>query len=330
MELSIVSPMYNEQDNIEGTVQEIKRVLANYERPWELILVNDGSTDRTLEVATRIAGQYPNISVVSYPKNRGRGYALRSGFARASGNFMITIESDLSWNAESILEMLKKFEEDITIDLVLASPYMKGGRTENIPLKRLAISKLGNKILGLAMKGNLNMVTQMFRGYRREVIDALELESDGKEIHLEILSKAMAAGYRVVEIPAVLKWRAKGASKFQFKATSISHLLFSFYEKPALLFGLIGLCMAVIGLLIGLYIIVLWQQHTLNPVRPLMTLLILFVLSGIQLAAFGFIGTQIAMLRKEIIKVQRENRLLEQRLREEIAQQVINPENQNA
>jgi dolichol-phosphate mannosyltransferase len=314
MELSIVSPMYNEQDNIEGTVQEIRRVLANYEHPWELILVNDGSTDRTLEVATRIAGQYPNISVVSYPQNRGRGYALRSGFARASGNFIITIESDLSWNAESILEMLKKFEEDITIDLVLASPYMKGGRTENIPLKRLAISKLGNKILGLAIKGNLNMVTQMFRGYRREVIDALELESDGKEIHLEILSKAIAAGYRVVEIPAVLKWRAKGTSKFKLKATSISHLLFSFYEKPALLFGFIGLCMAVIGLLIGLYIIVLWQQHTLNPVRPLMTLLILFVLSGIQLAAFGFIGTQIAMLRKEIIKVQREHRLLGKKL----------------
>jgi dolichol-phosphate mannosyltransferase len=314
MELSIVSPMYNEQDNIEGTVQEIRRVLAHYEQPWELILVNDGSTDRTLEAVTRIAGQYPNISVVSYPQNRGRGYALRSGFARASGNFIITIESDLSWNAESILEMLKKFEEDITIDLVLASPYMKGGRTENIPLKRLAISKLGNKILGLAIKGNLNMVTQMFRGYRRDVIDALELESDGKEIHLEILSKAIAAGYQVVEIPAVLKWRAKGTSKFKLKATSISHLLFSFYEKPALLFGFIGLCMAVIGLIIGLYIIVLWQRHTLNPVRPLMTLLVLFVLSGFQLAAFGFIGTQIAMLRKEIIKVQREHRLLEKKL----------------
>jgi dolichol-phosphate mannosyltransferase len=314
MELSIISPMYNEEENIEGTVQEIRRVLADYEKPWELILVNDGSTDRTLEVATQIAAQYQNISVVSYPLNRGRGYALRTGFAHANGRLLITIESDLSWNAECILEMLKKFDEDITIDVVLGSPYMKGGRTENIPFTRLAISKPGNKILGLAIKGNLNMVTQMFRGYRREVIDALELESDDKEIHLEILSKAIAAGYRVVEIPAVLKWRAKGTSKFKLRATSISHLLFSFYEKPALLFGLIGLSLAIIGLMIGIYIIILWQRQMLNPMRPLMTLLILFVLSGIQLAAFGFIGTQIAMLRKEIIKVQREHRLLERRL----------------
>lgn len=315
MELSIVSPMYNEEENIAGTVQEIRRVLADYHHPWELILVNDGSLDRTLAAATEIAARYDNIVIVSYPVNRGRGYALRQGFARAQGRLIISIESDLSWNAEHILDMLKKFEADATLDLILASPYMKGGRTENIPFTRLAISKLGNKILGLAMKGNLSMVTQMFRGYRREVLDSLELEADGKEIHLEILSKAQAAGYRVVEIPAVLKWRAKGTSKFELRATSVSHLLFSFYEKPALLFGLLGLLMAVIGLAIGGYIMWLWYWQTLNPVRPLMTLLVLFLLSGLLLAAFGFIGTQIAALRKEIIKVQRENRLLAQSLR---------------
>jgi dolichol-phosphate mannosyltransferase len=314
MELSIVSPMYNEESNVDRTVEELRRVLADYAQSWELILVNDGSTDRTLDVVTRLAEKYSNVSVVSYPSNRGRGYALRQGFARAQGRFIISIESDLSWNAECILAMLKKFAEDTTIDLVLASPYMEGGRTENIPFKRLAISKLGNKILGLAIKGNFSMVTQMFRGYRRHVLDALELEADGKEIHLEILSKALAAGYRVIEIPAVLKWRASGTSKFKFRATSISHLFFSFYEKPALLFGFIGLVLAAMGGIIGLYIILLWQQHTLNPVRPLMTLLVLFLLSGLLLAAFGFIGTQIAALRKEIIKVQRENRLLERTL----------------
>jgi len=317
MRLSIISPMYNEEGNIEGTVQELRRVLANYEASWELILVNDGSTDRTFTVATELAGQYQNISVLSYPVNRGRGYALRTGFSHAQGELIVTIESDLSWNAECILDMLQRLEEDSTIDVVLGSPYMEGGRTANVPFSRLAISKLGNKLLGAAMPGQLNMVTQMFRAYRREVIEAIELEADRKEIHLEILSKALAAGYRVVEIPAVLKWRASGSSKFKLKATTISHLLFSFYEKPALLFGIIGVCLAIIGCLIGVYIIILWQQQTLNPVRPLMTLLILFVLSGIQLASFGFIGTQIAILRKEVIKIQRENRLLKKMLGEE-------------
>lgn len=319
--------MYNEEDNIEGTVRELRRVLAEYANPWELILVNDGSTDNTLAVANCIAEQYDNVSVVSYKVNRGRGYALRTGFARAKGRFIITIESDLSWNADCIPDMLQKFNEEPTIDIVLGSPYMPGGRTENVPFSRLAISKLGNRILGLAMQGNLHMVTQMFRGYRREVIDSLELEEDRKEIHLEILSKALAAGFRVVEIPAVLKWRASGTSTFRLRATSVSHLLFSFYEKPSLLFGLIGLTLALAGLIIGLYIIVLWQQQTLNPVRPLMTLLVLFVVSGIQLASFGFIGTQIAALRKEIIKVQRENRLLEQALRQQREQNTAHEKN---
>jgi len=310
MQLSIISPMYNEEANVAGTVQEIRRVLAQYDKPWELILVNDGSTDSSLSVATKLAEQFDNVTVASYNVNRGRGYALRTGFAKAKGRLLVTIESDLSWNAECILDMLRKLEEDATTDLILASPYMPGGRTENVPAKRLAISKLGNKILGVAMPGHFYMVTQMFRAYRREVLDALELEADGKEIHLEILSKALAAGFRAVEIPAVLKWRKGGTSKFKFRATSISHLLFSFYEKPALLFGVIGLLFGLTGLGIGLYLIALWQQHTLNPVRPLMTLLVLFVLSGIQLAAFGFIGTQIAALRREVIKVQRENKTL--------------------
>lgn len=316
MELSIISPMYHEEENITGTVEEIRRVLQAYTKPWELILVNDGSTDRTLDVATRLANQYDNVSVISYCVNRGRGYALRQGFKQARGRLIVTIESDLSWNAETILEMVARLEQDSTVDIILGSPYMKGGRTENIPFGRLAVSKIGNKILGLAMPGNLNMVTQMFRAYRREVLDALELEADRKEIHLEILSKALAAGYRAAEIPAVLKWRASGTSTFRLKTTSISHLLFSFYEKPALLFAMIGLVLGGIGLLIGLYIIVLWQLRTLNPVRPLMTLLVLFVLGGIQLASFGFIGTQIAALRKEVIKVQRENRLLERLIHE--------------
>lgn len=314
MQLSIIAPMYNEEENVADTVAELHRILADYTAPWELILVNDGSTDRSFEVATNLREQYPNIVVISYPANRGRGYALRQGFARAQGRYIITIESDLSWDAETILEMIKKLDEDITIDVVLGSPYMKGGRTEGVPFKRVFISKLGNKILGLAMKGNLNMVTQMFRAYRREVIESLELEAERKEIHLEIVSKVLAAGFRVVEIPAVLKWRAGGSSKFRLRATSISHLLFSFYEKPALLFGIIGLTLAIIGVIIGVYIIVLWQQRLLNPVRPLMTLLSLCVLGGLQLAAFGFIGTQITALRREVIKVQRENRLLEKRI----------------
>ena len=315
MELSIVSPMYNEEGHIEGTVREIQRVLTDHDKSWELILVNDGSTDSTLAVAQHLTEQYENVSVYSYPVNRGRGYALRTGFAHARGRFLVTIDADLSWNAEAILTMLKKFEEDRAIDIVLASPSMPGGRAEHVPWKQLVVNQLENKILGLAMPQKFYMVTQMFRAYRREVLDALELEADGKEIHLEILSKALAAGFRAVEIPAVLQGRANGAPTFRFRTTSLAYLIFPFYEKPALLFAVIGVCLGLIGFIIGVSILLLWQQYPLNPVQPLLTLFLLCLLGGIQLAAFGVIGAQIAGLKKEMIKIQRENRLMEKFVR---------------
>ena len=148
-------------------------------------------------------------------------------------------------------------------------------------------------------------MVKMFRAYRREVIDALELEADRKEIDLEILSKALCGWIFGSRNSGNAEMASRRQLHISTKATSISHFLFSFYEKPSLLFGLIGIMLAVIGFFIGVYILLLWQQQTLNPVRPLMTLLLLFVLSGIQLASFGFIGTQIAALRKEIIKVER-------------------------
>ncbi|MDY0092345.1 MAG: glycosyltransferase family 2 protein [Candidatus Vecturithrix sp.] len=315
MELSIVSPIYNEEANIEGTVQEIRRVLVDYDKSWELILVNDGSTDKTLDVAQRLTEQHDNVSVYSYPVNRGQGYALRTGLARAKGRFLITIESDLRWNTEVMLDMLKQFEEDRAIDIVLASPYMPGGYIEHVSWKRRTLNQLENKILGLAMPQKFSMVTQMFRAYRREVLDSLELEADNNAIHLEILSKALAAGFRAVEVPAVLKWRATHVSTYRFRATSISRLLFSFYERPALLFTFSGILLGGIGLIIGVYILLFCQQYPLNPIRSLMGLLLIVVFVGIQLAAVGFISTQIAALKKELIKIQRENRLLEKFVR---------------
>ena len=176
------------------------------------------------------------------------------------------------------------------------------------------MSKWGNKILGFAMKGQLSTVTGVLRAYRKECINSLELESDGKEIHLEILSKALAMSYKVKEIPATLNARVKGMSKFKLKATTVSHLIFSFFERPILLFGAIGLFMLFLGSLGGIYVIYLWQKGTLNPNRPLMTLMVLLIVAGIQVLLFGFLGTQLVHLRKEIYKVQRENKGLEKEL----------------
>jgi glycosyltransferase involved in cell wall biosynthesis len=203
--------------------------------------------------------------------------------------------------------LVRTLEKEEDIDLVLGSPYMPGGGVDNVPLRRLWISKFGNKILRYAMPNRIYTSTGIFRGYRRRVLDFLELESDGKEIHLEILSKAIALGYRVKEIPAILRGREKGKSKFKFKKTAASHLIFSAFEKPMMVFGFLGLVTLGIGVLIGLYVAYLRFSGDLTPGRPLITFVILLILGGIQILSFGFIALQIVSVRKEILRIQKEN-----------------------
>jgi dolichol-phosphate mannosyltransferase len=312
--VSVIVPMFNEEENAAKTLDRLARALDSTPKRWEIIVVDDGSTDDT----KKLVGEYCRLNrwvrLVSYPANQGRGKALRTGFEHAQGEIVCTTDADLSYDEKHILQMAEVLDRNPDVDLVVGSPYAPGGKTEGVPISRLLPSKWGNKILGFAMKGGLSAVTGVLRAYRRECINSLELESDGKEIHLEILSKALAMGYKAREMPAVLKTRTGGRSKFKFRATAVSHLIFSFFEKPMILFGAVGLCMLMLGLLGGVYIIHLWLKGTLNPNRPLMTLMALLVIAGIQILLFGFLGTQLVNLRKEIYKVQRENKTLEKNI----------------
>jgi glycosyltransferase involved in cell wall biosynthesis len=310
VDVSVVVPMYNEANNVTDVVLALNTSLAESGYSWEIILVNDGSTDETLAMANRVASDDERVRVKSYTPNRGRGKALRTGFSSVLGDIVVTVDADLSYESKSILRLVEALEQNPHIDIAIGSPYMPGGATENVPLFRLWTSRLGNLILSAAMPGKIYTITGIFRAYRRYVLESLELEADGKEIHLEILSKSLALGYRVIEVPAVLRGRKKGKSKFRLRATTVTHLAFSFFERPILLFGGIGIVLIAIGLGIGGYLAALWQRGTLNPGRPLFTIVVLSVLGGIQLLSFGFIGTQLVALRKEIYKVQRDVRIL--------------------
>ena len=318
MDLSIIIPMFNEAENAEHTLARVEGALASFQGDYEIIAVNDGSTDNTLEVLQGIASLNKRIKVVSYPRNIGRGMALRRGFQESNGKLVVSIDADLSYDPDYILELIKTLEADADVDFVLASPYMPGGGVKNVPFLRLWISKLGNKILRFAMPNRIYTSTGIFRAYRKKVLDSLEMESDGKEIHLEILSKAMALGFRVKEIPAILTSRKRGKSKFKFKKTATSHLIFSVFEKPMMIFGLIGLLTLGIGLLIGAYVVYLRYLGDLTPGRPLITFAILLILGGIQILSFGFIAIQIVSLRREILRIQKENLELKKEMTDKI------------
>jgi len=261
MRLSVVLPLYNEEKDIASNVENVIDTLRGFKGGYEIIIVNDGSTDNSLKVLKKISRKYSFVKIISYNKNRGRGYALRQGFDKASGDFVVVTESDLNWGSEIILNILFVLENK-DADIVVASPYRKGGKLVNVPFKRAFLSRFGNILLSAAVNYKITMVSGMTRGYKREVIKNIVLENDDKEIHLEIISKAIALGYKIKEIPAVLKWekkkkdkRNKAKKKSTFNAGKFirTHLLFSFTESPILIFYfsiVISLFLAILLLLI--------------------------------------------------------------------------------
>ncbi len=315
IELSIVVPMYNEAENIENTVNLIMDSMKDFKASWELIFVNDGSTDNTLELARQWEMRIENLYVVSYPRNHGRGRALRTGFKSAKGKYIVTIDFDLSYSPDHIIKIYNELADPAQMnDVILGSAYMKGGQAIGVSAFRLFISKFGNKILEFAFPRRFKTTTCILRGYRREVIEALELQSDQKEIHLEILSKVCALGYNVKEIPATLTSRKKGSSKFRFKRTAFTHILFSLFEKPIILFGVFGCLLTLSGFIIGLYVVWLRYAGSLHTDRPLITLMVLLLITGSQFFSFAFIASQNNYLRNELYRLQRKISRLSNRL----------------
>ncbi len=318
--LTIVAPMFNEEANVASTVQQIRDTMKDFEGEWEFVMVNDGSTDGTLAAAQAEADADERIRVVSYPRNRGRGYALRTGFAAARHDIVVSTDFDLSYTPDHILKLYAALRDNPGVDVVLGSAYMPGGAVEGVPFNRIFWSRLGNRVLSWAFGGQFKTITCVLRGYRRHVLDAIELQADGKDIHLEILSKVVALGYPVLEVPATLRWRKKGVSKFKLRKTSASHLLFSVLERPMMMFGVIGLALLAVGAVVGLYLLrefyvgLTNPADPFNPDRPLMTVLVVLLLAGVQFLAFGFLAIQIVSLRRELYVIQRAFRQVSKRL----------------
>ena len=313
MKLSVISPMYNEAANVIRTYEKITYELDKYNfTDRELIFVNDGSTDDSWEIAKSLAKEKGDLFVLGYTRNQGRGKALRTGFEFASGDLILTTDFDLSYSPNYLTQMVQSLTKHPEIDIILTSCYMPGGKTINVPKLRLWISKLGNYFLRFAFNPPIYTSTCVVRGYRKSVIKDLVLESDRKEIHLEILSKALTYGYKIMEIPGVLEKRIYGKSSFKFRATSLSHLLFFIHERPFLLFGLMGTVLLFMGLIAGA--VITYSRFVAPPsfaetfigklVSP--NFVIILFLSGLQIIGLGFLGLQNTLLKKELFKIQRQ------------------------
>lgn len=226
MNLSIVVPCYNETDSIAQMFKQLSEIRPQLEKygPFELIMVDDGSSDDTYAQLSATFADWPGAKVLRHTRNQGLGAALRTGFAQARGDVIVTTDSDGTYPFTNIPTMLELLTPDV--DVVTASPYHPDGGVDGVPHYRIVFSKGASLIYRILLNPHIHTYTAMHRAYRREVIERVDTSATGFLMVTELLVGAVMDGYRVAEYPAVLRVRQYGQSKARVWQITRSHLLF--------------------------------------------------------------------------------------------------------
>jgi glycosyltransferase involved in cell wall biosynthesis len=253
-------PCYNEGDILERSYQQLRAYLdetdwqGSLAKTWEIIVVNDGSKDQTDVVVAGLMAHDKRVRLCTYPHNAGQGKALQTGFAHARGDWIFCVDADLDYSPEHIERFLREAVR-AKADMVVGSPYMRGGRTENVPWVRLLMSKAVNRYFAFVCKIGVSTFTGIVRLYRRTSLERLLLTSRDKDILPEILIKAHTLGMKIVEAPAHLCWkkevqqtRGRGIGVFSTARKVFRHLLWGVVENPGFFFS-IPLTVSVVGFL---------------------------------------------------------------------------------
>lgn len=218
MKLSIVTPVYHEQDNI---VRFIKGVTDKVQTPYELLIVYDTPDDPTYAVVDSYIKKHTtkHIKLVRNNQGNGRGFmnALKTGFFAAKGKAVLTMMADLCDNPEDIDRMYRLFEKE-GVDVVCASRYMRGGKQLGSPLLKRTLSRLAGTSLYYLRRVPTHDVTNNFKLYSRQLLYDIEIASEGGfEIAMAITLRAHKGGYVVRELPTTWRDREAGEAKFNVR-----------------------------------------------------------------------------------------------------------------
>ncbi|MBC7876513.1 MAG: glycosyltransferase family 2 protein [Anaerolineales bacterium] len=239
MKLSIIVPCYNEADNIQKLYDELLPVVEDMViNGWhdsskeihsaEVIFVDDGSQDETFSKLKNIFSGNNTSGVIfkflKHETNLGLGAAIRTGFGKADGDIVVTVDSDGTYKFSEIPSFLSFLTPDV--DIVTASPYHPDGGVVGVPANRLWLSKGSSFLYRILVDRHVYTYTCLFRAYRSDVIKNISFSSNGFLAGTEVLVKAILKGYRVAEFPAVLHSRMYGVSKAKIAQTIFSHLRF--------------------------------------------------------------------------------------------------------
>ncbi len=253
--VTILLPAYNEATIISKSLHilcdHMNAQSNTYD--WDILIVNDGSKDNTGEIAEELAQMLPNVSVYHNVVNQNLGGALRNGFKHAKGDYIVVLDIDLSFGPYNV-EKLMEAAIDQKADIVIASPYMKGGKTTAIPFHRLLLSKVLNKIMRWTSGIDVHSFTGMARAYRKDFLNTLNLKTSTYSIMPEILQKAHILRGRIVEVPSNLDWTFQNefgknrTSSVQIYKGILNGLMSSFIFRPYGFFMMVGLLFLVASL----------------------------------------------------------------------------------
>lgn len=210
---SIIVPAYDEEEVIADFIHDLEKKV--HLRPvWELVIVNDGSKDRTAEIITRLAKKYQNIRLVNHDVNKGLGAAIATGISSAHGEIIVEMDADMTHPPELIPKLVKAVQGGA--DAAFASRYVPGGGMQNVPDWRVALSVAANKSFALFLGLPVKDTTAGFRAYRASLVKQFRVERPGFAVQLELTTKLAKHRAKIVEIPYMLVNRKQGSSKFRF------------------------------------------------------------------------------------------------------------------
>lgn len=256
--VSVVVPAFNEALIIEESLGAITAELGRLEDEfrWEVLVVDDGSTDATPAIVAGVAQAEPHVRLLRHPVNFNIGQALRYAFRNCRGDFIVTMDADLSYDTGHIPRLLHALIDE-RAKIVVASPYAKGGEVTGVPWRRLVLSRSANRFLSRVAPVDVTTMTGLVRAYDRRFLDNLDLRLMDGSVNTEIVYKAHLLGARIVEIPAHLDWTGqeeRNADRTGPKVTGLSKalLLAGIQFRPVPWFTGFGLVLLGLAVVLGL------------------------------------------------------------------------------
>jgi len=288
--LSIVIPIHNEEPSILPLYDRLTAVLESLQKPYEIIAVDDASTDRSFDLLANLVETDPHLKVMRLRRNFGQTAALSAGFDEAQGNVIISLDGDLQHAPEDIPVLLAKIEEGFDI----ASGWRKD-RVDNALTRRIP-SRIANWLMAKASGIELRDFGTTFKAYRAEVLKDINLYG---ELHRFIPALASFYGARIAEVPIRNTPRLSGDSHYglgrtfnvMFDIVTIKFLL-KYFTRPMQFFGRVGLVGFVLGagILGTLGVQKLWGHDLMADHGPLMVAGGLLLLGGLMMFSTGLLG----------------------------------------